>query len=323
MSAARAPAPGRLVFVAANPSIDRLYEVNRLDVGSIHRPAAALAVAGGKGLNAARAAAGVGGSITAVGIVAGRSGDWIAEQLVELGIDGRWARSRGETRTCISILDRSTREMTEIYERGEEIEPTAWPALEVIVRAQLARADVVAIALSGSLPPGAPTDGYARIARLAAACPAPVPVLADTYGAALGAVLAEHPAIVKLNAAEAGDASGSRVADVASAAAATRVLRDAGAERVVITLGADGAVAAGAGVLAHLIPPDVRGSYPVGSGDAFLGGLAVGWQRGMSFVEAARLGLAAAIANAQVPGAGRLDPGTVGDILGRIVVSGI
>ena len=53
----------------------------------------------------------------------------------------------------------------------------------------------------------------------------------------------------------------------------------------------------------------LRGAYPVGSGDAFLGGLAVAHSRGMSMVDAARLGLAAGIANAQVPGAGELDPG--------------
>ena len=49
---------------------------------------------------------------------------------------------------------------------------------------------------------------------------------------------------------------------------------------------------------------DVRGVYPVGSGDAFLGGLAVAFARGGSVVEAARLGMAAGIANAQLPGAG-------------------
>ena len=37
----------RLLFVAANPSIDRLYELDGLTVGEIHRPASATAVPGG------------------------------------------------------------------------------------------------------------------------------------------------------------------------------------------------------------------------------------------------------------------------------------
>jgi len=316
----RDPSQGRVLFVAANPSIDRLYELDALSIGEIHRPRLAVAVPGGKGLNAARAAAALGGSVMAVGIVAGWAGDWIAQQLVELGIESAMARAGGETRTCVSILDRATGSMTEIYEHGAEIEAAAWDALETIVQTELNRGDVVAIAISGSLPPGAPRDGYARIARLASAASALVAVLADTYGGALAAALAEHPAIVKVNALEAAEASGIPVTDVSSAFDATRVLRKAGAGCVIVTLGGRGAVVETADGRAHLIPPDRPGSYPVGSGDAFLGGLAVGWQRGKPAVEAARLGLAAGIANAQIPGAGRLDPATAVELLQRIVI---
>lgn len=319
MSAPGTTGPGkRLLFVAANPSIDRLYEVDRFVPGEIHRPQRDVAVAGGKGLNAARAAATLGGSVTAVGIVAGRAGDWIEERLAELGIEERMARGTGETRTCLSILDRSSGVMTEIYERGEQIGSAAWDSLEAIVWAELERGDVATVSLSGSLPPGAPPDGFARIARIALASSRTVPVLADTYGPALAAVLGEYPAIVKVNSAEAGEASGVSVADAQSAARAGRVLRDAGAVCVIVTVGPQGAVVVGADEPMQLIPPDLRGAYPVGSGDAFLGGLAIAFARGDSMVEAARLGLAAGIANALVPGAGNLDPVSIAGILEAI-----
>ncbi len=305
----------RLLFVAATPSIDRLYEVDRLVPGEIHRPGRGVAVAGGKGLNAARAAATLGGSVMAVGIVAGRAGDWIEERLAELGIEARLARATGQTRTCVSILDRSSGLMTEIYERGEQIGATAWDSLEAIVWAELERGDVAAISLSGSLPPGAPPDGFARIARIALASSRTVPILADTYGPALPALLAERPAILKVNAAEAGEASGVSVGDARSAADAGRILRDAGAAYAIVTLGLEGAVVVGADDPIQLIPPDLRGAYPVGSGDAFLGGLTIAVARGESMVEAARLGLAAGIANALVPGAGELDPAAIAGIL--------
>jgi 1-phosphofructokinase family hexose kinase len=315
----QAPEGRRLLFIAANPSIDRLYELDRLTVGEIHRPIAVVAVPGGKGLNAARAAATLGGSVTAVGIVAGRAGDGVAERLAELGIDARMARSTGETRTCVSILDRTSGSLTEIYERGQQIEPGAWESLEAIIRAELERGDVAAVALSGSLLPGAPSDGFARIARIAGARERPVPVLADTYGPALVALLAERPAVVKLNGNEAREATGIEVTSAASALEATRNLRDRGAGSVIVTLGGSGgAVIGGLSEGVHLVPPAIRGSYPVGSGDAFLGGLAVAYERGESLVKAARFGLAAAIANAQVPGAGVLDVNSVPGILGQI-----
>jgi 1-phosphofructokinase family hexose kinase len=306
----------RILFVAANPSVDRLYEVARLAAGAIHRPELVVAVPGGKGLNAARAAASLGGRVTVVGIVGGRSGDWIRDEIAARGIEARWASSAALTRTCVSILDRSTGDMTEIYERGEPVEASAWDDLERAVAAELPAGDVAAVALSGSLPPDAPADGFGRIAAMAGS----VPVLADTYGAALRPVLAERPEVVKVNADEAAEATGITVTDAASAAAAARALLEAGAANAVVTLGLDGAVVASAAGGARLVPPPTRGAYPVGSGDAFLGGMAVGFARGDGVAEAARLGLAAGIANALVAGAGELDPAAIGPILGEVSI---
>lgn len=312
----------RILVVAANPSIDRLYEVDRLTDGAIHRPLVVVARAGGKGLNAARAAVALGARVTAVGIVAGRAGDWIVEQLAGLGIDAPMVRTRGETRTCISILDRSRGLLTELYERGDEIGPAAWDALEAGVAAELGRGDVGALTLSGSLPPGAPVDGFARIARLArGAAGGPVPVLADTYGPALTAVLVERPAVVKVNAAEAGEVVGLVVDDAASALVAAAALRERGADGIIVTLGVAGAVVATTAGAARLVPPDVRGAYPVGSGDAFLAGLAAALVEGEPLVEAARRGMAAGIANALLPGTGELDPGTAAGLVTQVAVT--
>jgi fructose-1-phosphate kinase PfkB-like protein len=52
----------------------------------------------------------------------------------------------------------------------------------------------------------------------------------------------------------------------------------------------------------------VRGRYPVGSGDAFLGGMLVALERGEPWPHAIALGLGAACSNAEIAGAGRLDP---------------
>jgi 1-phosphofructokinase family hexose kinase len=307
-----------MLFVAANPCVDRLYEVDHLAVGSIHRPEVVVARPGGKGLNAARAAALLGGRATAIGIIRGRAGDWIADQLAALGIDALMVRSAGETRTCVSILDRSSATLTEVYEQGETIEPAVWEALEQLVARELGRGDVGAVAVSGSLPPGAPSDGYARIARIGAT--RSVPVLADAYGPALAALLTQRPAVVKVNASEAADVTGLTVDDTPSAVAAARALRERGAGAVVITLGVVGAVVVDATAEFRLVPPDVRGVYPVGSGDAFLAGLAVAFVAGVPFLDAARRGMAAGIANALLPGAGDLDPAVVERLAHEVLV---
>ena len=117
-------------------------------------------------------------------------------------------------------------------------------------------------AFSGSLP-GAPTDGYARIARIANG--RSVPVLADAYGPALAAVLAERPAVVKVNACEASEATGLAVSDPRSAAMAARALVARGAACVVVTLGVDGSVIVTAHEQAFFVRPPSAASIPWGA----------------------------------------------------------
>ena len=148
-------------------------------------------------------------------------------------------------------------------------------------------------------------------------------MLADAYGPALAAVLAERPAVVKVNACEASEATGLAVSDPRSAAMAARALVARGAACVVVTLGVDGSVIVTAHEQAFLVPPAVRGFYPVGSGDAFLGGLAVALGGGEALVEASLRGMAAAIANALAPGGWRPASSEAARLLPAVAISRI
>jgi 1-phosphofructokinase family hexose kinase len=310
--------PSRIVFVAANPSIDRLLEVGSIEPGAIHRPDRVVVVPGGKGLNAARAAKALGGSVVAVAVLGGHAGTWIAERLAELGVATRTIDVESETRTCVSILDRSTGRLTEFYEPGLAVPAGAIASMQAVVRDELEQADVGALAISGSLPAGAPGDGYARL--VAAARERGAATIVDSHGDALEAALAARPTVVKVNAAEVADAVGMPVDGPSSAATAAGRLREAGAGSVVVTLGRDGAVACDEAGCSHLWSTAAAGSYPVGSGDAFLGGLAVALVAGDALVDAATHGMAAGMANARLPGAGVLDLATVDELRSTIQV---
>ena len=310
-----------LITVAPNPAIDRLYELDRLVRDTVNRPVRETWVAGGKGLNVARVARALGAEVTAVALLAGHAGRWMAEALAGEGIPTRIAWTSGETRTCLAIHDAADGTLTEINEAGPRVSPTEWTGLEDAVRAELAAGGAGVLSISGSLPPGAPDDGIARIARLA--LDAGVPVALDGSGPALLEALATSPWLVKLNAAEAAATLGRPMAtDDAGANLLARALADAGAGTVVLTRGAAGAVAIAAGGRGLVVsPPAVRGPFPVGSGDAFLAGLAVGRLRGDRFDDGLRLAAAAAAANAMERGAGRLDPGAVDRLLAEVTIT--
>ncbi len=296
-----------ILCVASNPSIDKLFEVDRLQPGRIHRPTGFVQVAGGKGLNVARAAASLGAEVRAVAILRGHAGRWIEEALSSSGVMGRYVWTGGETRGSLSVADAATVDLTEFYEDGAEITMSAWAEFEQ------AAADAVRgvswMTVSGSLPKGAPRAGYRdllmRVRNVGSSATA-----LDAAGEPLAMALSAGPGIVKVNAGEASELLGKPV-DTRNGAidAVARVREMAGGEghAGLVTLGAQGVVLVTPKGVSWEGSLHVRGRYPVGSGDAFLAGLVVGLDRGLDWPLALRLALGAAAANAEKRGAGALD----------------
>ena len=287
-----------ILCVAANPSVDRLFAVEELTPGAIHRPAEFAQVPGGKGLNVARSAAALGGEVTAAALLGGHAGRWIAEQLEAEGVPLRAAWFEAETRSSLSVAG-AIEGLTEFYEHGHPVSASEWAAFEELVSALIP--DAAWTTLSGSLPVGAPPDGYERLMRSGR-------VALDARDRGIDA----RPAIVKLNAAEAAQATG-----LGDAPAAADKLHRRSGGAAIVTRGEEGAV---------LVAPDgtrltgrspAAGPYPVGSGDAFLAGLVVALDRGAGWPDAFRAALGAGAANAELPGAGRLDRARAEELAAR------
>jgi 1-phosphofructokinase family hexose kinase len=278
-----------ILCVAANPSIDRLFAVDRFVPGAIHRPAEFVQVAGGKGLNVARAAARLGGDVLAAALLGGHAGRWIAEQLAGEGVELHAAWAEAETRSSLSVAG-SPEGLTEFYEHGFPVAPGEWAAFAALVAGLTA--DSSWMTLSGSLPPGAPPDGYVGLIPLARTA-------LDSRADGIDA----RPAVVKLNESEAG-AGGD------GAAPAARALHERTGGAAIVTRGRAGAVLVTPDGDAMAGRLDAEGAYPVGSGDAFLAGLVVALDRGADWPDALRAAIGAGAANAALPGAGRLDRDT-------------
>ena len=306
-----------IVCAAPSPSIDKLFVTTTLAPGRIHRPDELVARAGGKGLNVARAAHSLGADVVAVALVAGHAGRWIADELAGDGVPADLSWGEGETRTSLSVAADGA--LTEFYERGEPPGARAWEDF----RARLARVARAAawVSVSGSLPPGVEGGEAARLVAAARAGGARVAI--DQHGPALAVALTAAPDLVKVNAAEAAELTG-EATPAAAAAALRRAVVEAGAAEpvVAVTLGERGALLlAGAGAVHGAI--DVRAPYPVGSGDAFLAGLlAAAPPPGGSWLGAFSLALGAGAANAELPGAGSLDPDRARALAERVVLGG-
>ena len=301
--------PGRLVCVSLNAAIDKIVAVDELRRGEIHRPENLSMVPGGKALNVARAAAALGMPVCAIVVLGGHAGEWTASALRACAIEVRIVQQPRETRTCLSVLDRGDGSLTEFYEPGLAIDATGWGAIEDSLAASLSGdASETLVVLAGSLPPGAPVDGYARLIDLARRTGARTVVDADRD--VLDAALTARPWLVKVNAREAAVATGIDATDEGAAVAAAQAISARTGNATLITRGRDGAIVlTETGEVWRVGPPPEFGLYPVGSGDSMLAGLIVALASGYTLPEAARRGGAVGAANALVPGQGEFAPG--------------
>jgi 1-phosphofructokinase family hexose kinase len=285
-----------ILCVATTPAIDRLFEVERLAQGAIHRPQRYVAVAGGKGLNVARAMATLGADVRVIAPLGGQAGAWIAAELEREGVPADVVEVPGETRSCLTVADASGGGLTEFYEDAAPLGEDGWARLEAAILRRLEEAE--GMTLSGSLPPGAPRDGHARL--IAAARAAGVRVAVDTHGEPLEHALRAGPDLVKVNASEAEPVVGPE-------RQAPALLELTGGRAAAVTHGTEGIELSDEEGHAWRGRPPALGPYPVASGDACLAGMVWARAAGGDWAEALALGLGAAAANAEQPGAARFD----------------
>jgi fructose-1-phosphate kinase PfkB-like protein len=255
-----------------------------------------------------------------VAVLCGHAGRWIEQALTEEGVAGRFVWGSGESRSSLSVADRETSRLTEFYEEGSPIDEAAWLELEASVRGLLPESSWLTI--SGSVPPGAPVHGYGRVIR--AAREAGVRCALDARGKALAMGIAAGPDVVKVNAAEATELLGRPVETEAAALAAAMHLRRLAGQQGragLVTRGPEGVVLAAPDGSQWSGRLDDWGPYAVGSGDAFLAGVVAALDEGAEWPAPLSSGLAAAVANAERPGAGRLGRARAEELAGRAVVT--
>ncbi len=293
-----------VLTVTLNAAIDKRYDVTSVQVGEVQRVARVRASAGGKGLNVARGACLCGQEVVATGFVAGFAGQFITSQVAAQGIREEFVRVPGESRTCINIID-AAGTSTEFLEPGVTVVET--DLTQLLARYQSLLGEVDVVTLSGSAPTGCPDDVYRRFveeARLAGR-----PVILDTSGALLRAGMAASPTVVKPNRQELSALVGSDLHDVTEVIAAARALCAQGPEWVVVSLGAEGALAVSAGQSVQVLAPEVVAVNPVGCGDVLVAGLAAGLAAGQTVDGALPFAVRVAAAAAAHPETGQFDPG--------------
>ncbi len=268
---------------------------------------------GGKGHNVARFLAGLGHQTCALGF----AGGWVGQRMTTLLESARVAPYltpiSGTSRFFVSVTTADGVRERSYHQAGPSTSALEREALSAAIaqHAQGARA----VLLCGSLPPGTPSDFYAR----AVAAAAPTPAVIDCSGPALARALEARPWLVKVN-----------LAELATIAPAVREdgLADQldalayryGVSRWWITLGPNGALAWEDGLVARGRLSDIEVRNTSGAGDAFLAGLLHAGDLDGDIERRLSWALALAGATCEQPAPLMPDPSRIDDLLHRVQI---
>ncbi|OLR89432.1 1-phosphofructokinase family hexose kinase [Actinokineospora bangkokensis] len=295
-----------ILTVTGNPALDVSYRVAELRPGQTHRVRTVHERAGGKGLNVSRVLHERGVPTLALGPVGGILGDSLRADLAEAGVPHELLPVAAPTRMTIAVLDDDAG-ATLFTEPGGPLSEVDWGRLLAVVDRHLDEASV--LVCSGSLPPGAPVDGYAQLVERARRVG--VPAVVDTSGPALLAAAAAGADVVKPNLDELREAVGSD--DPAA-------LAEVGAGAVVVSLGVDGVRAHTPEGAFTARPPHRVPGNPTGAGDAAVAALA--HTHGLPWAERLRAAVAWSAAAVAAPLAGSLDADVLAEVVDLVEVSG-
>jgi 1-phosphofructokinase family hexose kinase len=286
-----------IVTLTANPAIDRNVTADRLIFEDRSYILSTKESAGGRGINAASVIHSFGGATLAILTSGGQSGACLEELLRACGFPVEIVPIHNEVRTNLTITDKHGLTI-KLNEAGPVLDKEELDRLE---QATLRRLDGATwLMLCGSVPPGTPPDFYKRL--LEAARKKKVRTVLDTDGDALHMGLEAKPTVVHANQQEAERLLSAALLTRAHFLDAAKKIRAMGAGSVLLSLGSRGAIGATGKSIVEVLPPRIDALCPIGAGDALAAAFTWAMDKGSSFADALRWGVAAGTASAKLPG---------------------
>ena len=278
--------------VTFNPALDYVVKVNHFTLGMVNRTVQEDIYYGGKGINVSAVLKTLGFQSTALGFIAGFTGDEIERGVKNLGFQSDFIRvENGLSRINVKL---KSEEESEINGMGPEI--TEGDVEKLFKRLEKLKADDVLV-LSGSIPSSIDDGIYERIMeRLDGKG---IRIVVDATKDLLMNVLPYHPFMIKPNNHELGEMFGTVLKDEEEIIYYARQLQEKGASNVLVSMAGDGAVLiAENGAVFSMGVPNGTVKNSVGAGDSMVAGFIAGYLENGNYEHALRLGSACGSASA-------------------------
>jgi 1-phosphofructokinase family hexose kinase len=309
-----------IVTVTLNAALDRTLTVPNFQRGQRHRATPGLTLAGGKGINIARALKRVGVPVVATGLAGGRTGTRIVEELTAEAILNDFVRIEDESRTSTAVVDPTAPSYTEINEWGPAVRPEE---LEMLLeKLNYLAQGAEAVVFAGSLPRDVDDGFYGEAIRELNR--RGVQTVLDSEGQPLARGVESEPFLVSPNQGEAEGLVGQEFNEDDDFLLGLDAIAERGAKNVLITQET---------VCFALLreeresrryrarAPRIEPVSAVGSGDVLLAAFLAARLEGKPAEESLRAAVATGAASTLEVGAGRFEPREAGRLASAVQVT--
>ncbi len=275
-----------------NPSLDYIVTVPQFTCGVVNRTSGELIYPGGKGINVSMVLKNLGYDSTALGFLAGFTGDKLKSLLEDKGIRADFIAVK-EGMTRINVKLRSEQE-TEINGQGPAIGADDIGRLYAQLDA-LRDGDILVMA--GSIPDVMPQTIYMDIMKHLQA--KDLKIVVDATKDLLVNVLQYHPFLIKPNNHELGEIFRVRITEKGEVIRYARKLQEMGARNVLVSMAGDGAVLVAEDKAVYQADAP-RGEVinSVGAGDSMVAGFLAGFLEQEDYRKAFAMGVCTGSASA-------------------------
>jgi len=278
--------------VTFNPSLDYIVTVENFTCGVVNRTKEEIIFPGGKGINVSLVLQNLGYESTALGFLAGFTGQEIQRLLEEKGVSTDFIPvEQGMSR--INVKLRSTQE-SEINGQGPVIAAEDIRKLYEKLDA-LQNGDI--LVLAGSIPDVMPSSIYMDIMNYLQ--DKNLKVVVDATKDLLQNVLQYRPFLIKPNHHELGEIFGVTIENKEEVVTYAKKMQEKGARNVLVSMAGDGAVlVTETGEVFKAEAPKGQVVNSVGAGDSMVAGFLAGYLEHESYAEAFSMGVCTGSASA-------------------------
>lgn len=304
-----------ILTVSCNPAIDKTYNTSNVMIGQINRMRDLVSIPGGKAVNVTKVLRQFDAHVTATGFVGGYTGEFIEEELRNMGVNTSFTTIRGLTRSNMNIIG-DDGYVTEILEPGPKI--LSFEREDFMDRFRELVKISEYVVLSGSLTEGLPEDFYAKLIKICNEHGAKA--FLDASGEPLKRGIGAVPYCIKPNRRELEYAVGKKLSTEAEIIQAAYEYIKAGVVKVVVSMGDKGLLQITKTKVIKAVPPRIKKVNTVGCGDCVVAAMILGMIQGLNDEDTMKFAAGVSAANATTLESGMIPQDTMEKLIQDVVI---